>query len=80
MNTLFFRLGNFFSIFENAMEIFAGNYSVDNQEIAVMKRELKTEDIPTIGSDRQNLKDDASKIVGDYKKAFDAKKEELSLR
>ena len=60
--------------------MFAGNYSVQNKEIILMKRELKIEEIPSISSDRQNLKEDSSNIVNDYKKAFEAKKNELQFK
>ncbi len=79
MSSILFRIGNLFDIFENVTDAFSGNYSADNKEIVKMKHQLENEDVPTIGNDRQNLKADAHKVAGDYRKAFDVRKEELSL-
>lgn len=80
MNTIKICIGNFFNIFGNVTEAFSGNFQLDNEELIQMKRQLETEDVPTIADDRKNLKDDASRVSGDYKKAFDIKKEEMFIK
>ena len=77
MNIILLQLENFFDIFDNVTDVFSGNYSGKSIEISQMRRQLKNETIPTIGNDRKNLKEDSSKVVGDYTKALELKKAEL---
>ncbi len=79
MSTLFLSIGNFFSIFENVTECFSGSFTDDNAEVREMRKQLRNEPIHVPNTDRQNLKKDGANIVSDYKKAYEAKKEELSL-
>lgn len=80
METIKLCIGNFFQVFGSVTNGFSGNFEVNNEEINQMKRELTTEKVPTIGDDRKNLKEDASKVSNDYKKAFEAKKSEIIIR
>lgn len=80
METIRLCIGNFFHIFGSVTEGFSGNFQINNEEINQMKRELATENFPTIGEDRKNLKEDASKVSGDYKKAFETKKAEIFVK
>jgi hypothetical protein len=77
MSNLILHLENFFSIFSNVTEAFAGNYTSENEEVLEMKKKLVNEQIPTTNQDRANLKNDGTKVVIDYKKAFDIKKEKF---
>jgi len=77
METIRLCIGNFFSIFGNVTDGFSGNFHMDNDELIQMKRQLVTEDVPTISDDRKNLKEDAAKVSGDYKKAFETKKSDI---
>lgn len=79
MNTILSKIGNWFDVFDNVATSFSGNYTASNLEIVIMKHELENENIPTICSDRRNLKEDSLKVAKDYRKAFEAKKSELSI-
>lgn len=79
MSTIMLSIGNFINIFANVTDCFAGSYRDDNAEIRKMRSELHHEDIPSPYDDRQNLKKDAVNVAGDYRKAYESKKEELSL-
>lgn len=78
MSTIRLQIENFFSIFDNVNDAFAGTLSHNsNADFHKMKDELMNETIPSIGEDRQNLKTDAGNVVSDYRKAFELKKAEL---
>ena len=64
-------------VFGNVADTFSGSYSNDNIEIRRMRNELAHEDVPSVGRDRQNLKEDGSKVASDYTKAFETRKAEM---
>lgn len=79
MSVKVFRITGIISIFENVTESFSGTYIDSNKEVMKMKEELDFDEIPSISSDRNNLRNDAGNVARDYKKAFDYKKEKLVL-
>lgn len=79
MSVKVFRITGIINIFENVTESFSGTYIDSNKEVMKMKEELDFDEIPSISSDRNNLRKDAGNVARDYKKAFDYKKEKLVL-
>ena len=78
MSNLIISLEELFgNLFKETSNSFTGTYHIRNKEINELIEELRSEQIPTPRNDRANLRNDASNVASDYKKAFELKKEEI---
>lgn len=75
MSNLILSIEMLFSeLFQDVTTSFTGKYVNKNEELKKIIDEIQDEEIPSAKNDRANLKNDASKVAGDYKKAFELKK------
>ena len=67
----------FYALFKEVANSFSGAYSTTiNKEFEDLKEDILNAPVPGINQDRVNLKKKKKKVVSDYKKAFDLKKQE----
>lgn len=75
MKTIVF---GFCGLINNISLAFEGRLGESNSEVAAIKAEVTSGEVPSISQDKENLRNDGKMIAGDIKKAYNEYIEEHS--